>query len=331
MTRRLPALLVTLVCLLAFPASASALSITLNGPANGASVLTGSSVPVSASISLAGCASNDSDFPRWLYEFPGESTFYPSYGDEKSTKTMLHGSLITAGTGVYHWYAYITCGTPDAHGLTAQTETRSYRVVDKLPPKPKGKALARKRRATIGQTYRLAKRTRGLAKKGKAVQKKYAKTKSGKSKKSFGDWLASIKDFFEAKDKLKEEYEKYFGKKEPKKADLSKYEAPAAGFRKAQLLQLPQFTKQLEKLGDFRNVAVRAAISAEQRSPELKSQLDLAAGLYRADATFDALSPQEQGDVATQYSIMVQTGAAKRLVAEMNDAGKSATNLVFAH
>ena len=80
-------------------------------------------------------------------------------------------------------------------------------------------------------------------------------------------------------------------------------------------------------------MAIRAALSAEQRDPEIHKQLDLAAGLYKGDynATFDSLTPQERGDVATQASVMIQTGAAARLVDEMNAAGKSATNVVFAH
>lgn len=209
----------------------------------------------------------------------------------------------------------------------------------KRPPakKPAGKlshkAKIKGSKGAISHTYRLAKQALPLTKQGRAVEKTYAKTKTGKTEKSFGDWLVDVKDFFDKKDKLKEEYEKYFGKKEPKKFDLSKYEAPAAGFRKAQILQLPQFTKQLEKLGDFRNVAIRAAVSAEQRDLEVHKQLDLAAGLYKADynATFDSLTAKEKGDVATQASMMIQTGAAAQLVDEMNAAGKSATNVVYAH
>ena len=201
----------------------------------------------------------------------------------------------------------------------------------KKPGGPKAKVKAKK--SAISHTYALAKQARKLGKKGVAAQKSYVGTKSPQAGKTFADWLVSIKDFFDKKDQLKAEYEKYFGDKRPKKPDLSKYEAPAAGFRKAQLLQIPQFAKQLEKLGDFRNVAVRAAVSAEQRDPEIRKQLDLAAGLYKGDyfATFDSLSAKEKGDVATQLSMMVQTGAAKRLVAEMNAAGRAGTTLVYAH
>jgi hypothetical protein len=226
----------------------------------------------------------------------------------------------------------ITTGTPPPGYLNtplAKAKPAPKKPRGKLSPKAKSKG----RRGAALHAFKLAKKTPGLAKQGRTAQKGWSASQTGKSEKSFGDWLVDVKDFFDKKDKLKEEYEKYFGKKEPKKFDLSKYEAPAAGLRKAQALQLPQYTQQLEKLGDFRNVASRAAVTAEGRDPEVKKQLDLAAGLYKGDynATFDSLTPKERGDVATQASVMIQTGAAARLVEEMNAAGKAATNVVYAH
>lgn len=117
------------------PAGADALSITLSSGPSG-EVLYRSSVTSSASFDLDGCKPGDKGFPRWLYKLPGMSIWAPTYGT--SAGGTLTDKPQTTILGTTSYYAYVTCSpaSNDGHALTAQSEVRSYTVVNQLTSPP---------------------------------------------------------------------------------------------------------------------------------------------------------------------------------------------------
>jgi hypothetical protein len=203
------------------------------------------------------------------------------------------------------------------------------------PPAPSGGAPAfvkltkQQLRAIAKQALVLARRATKLGPQAVKAQKAFRKAPEAK-KPTFGDVLQRIKAYFDAKAKFVEEWGKVKGAKQVKELPTSVGRAASAP-RVAQLNAIPNFAKALEKLGDFGNVAVRAADAKYVPGSEFQKQLDLSVNLYAAGATWTTLTPKQKRDVATQSSVMIDSGAAKRLVEEMNAAGRAGTNVVYAH
>jgi len=77
---------------------------------------------------------------------------------------------------------------------------------------------------------------------------------------------------------------------------------------------------------------VRAADQAAKSKPEVLKHLDLLAGLIgESNDTWATMTPKQKGDIATEWGVLIESGAAKRLVNEMVDAAVAGTNVTFAH
>ncbi len=86
--------------------------------------------------------------PALVLQVPGGQFISPAYGTSAGTTLTDNAQTIIRGTTSY--YAYITCSpaSNDGHALTAQTEVRTYVVVDKLTPR----AATRRPAAAHGHT-----------------------------------------------------------------------------------------------------------------------------------------------------------------------------------
>jgi hypothetical protein len=317
--------------------SAEAVSVTISGPPSGTQrYYVDPGLPVSATADTSGCGKGN----VWVNII----TKGPSFPLALPIGSSLNkGSYSTtfgpSAVGVHEWWGRMNCPNPANNGevIVAESEHRTLIVTDKRvvapKPTPKKKVTKKQKRAVLKKVVKTATRSKTLSKRGRQAQKSYANSKAPAPKKTLGDVLKDIEKFFKDKDELKKQFDKAFPKKKQSKQEFpSSVGQAGAGFRAAQLKAMPDFVKALEKLGDFRNVAVRSADNAAAANPEVLKQLDLASSLYgQSGTTWAMLTPQQKGDVATQFSILVQTGAAKRLVNEMVEAGKAGTNVTFAH